>query len=300
MEPSKENALHLIRNAMRVEAEEIGKITLLKKGMTNHSFLFTCNGKRYILRIPGEGTDMLINRRQEAEVYRAIQGKNVCDDNLYIDPVTGCKITAYLENARVCDPLNPSDVRRCMDKLRQFHNGLYRVGHRFDLFGQILFYESLRNRESVYEDYLQVKEQVFSLREYIETHVEQETLTHIDAVPDNFLFVKDGEEKERLYLIDWEYAGMQDPHVDIAMFCIYAFYDRKQIDNLMEVYFGGNVPREIRVKIYCYIAVCGLLWSNWCEYKSSLGVDFGDYSVHQYAYARDYYKVVCEELWDIG
>jgi len=40
-------------------------------------------------------------------------------------------------------------------------------------------------------------------------------------VPDNFLFVeKDG--KEEIRLIDWEYAGMQDPHVDVAMFCIYS------------------------------------------------------------------------------
>lgn len=296
MAPSKENALRLIQDAMQVGAEEIGEMTLLKKGMTNHSFLFTCGGKRYILRIPGEGTEMLIDRREEAEVYRAIQGRDICDDNLYIDPATGCKITAYLENARVCDPLDEEDVKRCMEKLRGFHNSSYKVGHRFNLFDQILFYESLRGQKSIYEDYLQVKERVFSLKEYIEAHVERETLTHIDAVPDNFLFVKDEKDAERLYLIDWEYAGMQDPHVDIAMFSIYAFYARDQIDSLMEIYFGGSVPKETRVKIYCYIAVCGLLWSNWCEYKRSLGVDFGDYSTHQYAYARDYYQVVIEEL----
>ena len=32
--------------------------------MTNRSFLFTCKGKKYIMRIPGEGTDQLINRRR--------------------------------------------------------------------------------------------------------------------------------------------------------------------------------------------------------------------------------------------
>lgn len=40
--------------------------------MTNRSFLFTCKGKKYIMRIPGEGTDQLINRRQEASVYQTI------------------------------------------------------------------------------------------------------------------------------------------------------------------------------------------------------------------------------------
>ena len=54
--------------------------------------------------------------------------------------------------------------------------------------------------------------------------------------------------------------------------------------------------KEIRIKIYCYIAACGLLWSNWCEYKRSLGVEFGEYSLRQYRYAKDYYKIVMDEL----
>ena len=49
-------------------------------------------------------------------------------------------------------------------------------------------------------------------------------------------------------------------------------------------------------KIYCYIAACGLLWSNWCEYKRNLGVEFGEYSLRQYRYAKDYYRIVQDEL----
>ncbi len=40
----------------------------------------------------------------------------------------------------------------------------------------------------------------------------------------------------------------------------------------------------------------GFLWSNWCEYKSRLGVEFGEYSLKQYRYAKDYYKLVKQEL----
>ena len=72
---------------------------------------------------------------------------------------------------------------------------------------------------------------------------------------------------EKTYLIDWEYAGMQDIHVDVAMFAIYAMYDRERIDWLIDRYFEGACPEKVRTKIYCYIAVCGLLWSNWCEYS---------------------------------
>ncbi len=35
-----------------------------KKGMTNRSFYLPVEEKKYIMRIPGEGTDQLINRRQ--------------------------------------------------------------------------------------------------------------------------------------------------------------------------------------------------------------------------------------------
>jgi len=129
------------------------------------------------------------------------------------------------------------------------------------------------------------------LKAYIDEQKKEYCLTHIDAVPDNFLFTDDGDVR----LIDWEYDGMQDPHVDIAMFCIYALYDRKQVDRLIDIYFEGKCQSAVRKKIYCYIAACGLLWSNWCEYKRSLGVEFGECSLRQYRYAKDYYKIVMEE-----
>ena len=214
----KTDAIQVIGKALNAKSDEITDITVLKKGMTNRSFLFTCKGKKYIMRIPGEGTDQLINRRQEAEVYHTIDGKKICDDIVYINPENGYKITEFLERARVCDPLNYEDVKKCMKRLRNFHEMKLKVNHEFDIFGQIEFYESLwDDTPSVYKDYAKTKANVLSLKEYIDTHVSEKVLTHIDAVPDNFLFIeKDGQEKIRL--IDWEYAGMQDPHVDVAMF----------------------------------------------------------------------------------
>lgn len=91
---------------------------------------------------------------------------------------------------------------------------------------------------------------------------------------------------------------MQDPHVDIAMFCVYSFYDRQQVDELIEAYFTEGCSSEIRIKIYAYISVCGLLWSNWCEYKYKLGIAFGEYAVRQYQYVREYYQIVQDELRD--
>lgn len=289
----KSDAISIIAKALKASPAEVVDITVLKKGMTNRSFLFTCRDKKYIMRIPGEGTDQLINRREEAQVYQTINGKHICDDIAYINPENGYKITEFLEGARVCDADNVDDLKNCMQKLREFHSMNLSVAHEFNIFGQIDFYESLwGGAPSIYRDYEKTKENVLSLQSYINDHVENRCLTHIDAVPDNFLFTADGD----IRLIDWEYAGMQDPHVDIAMFCIYALYNKRQVDRMINIYFENECPVETRIKIYCYIAACGLLWSNWCEYKRSLGVEFGEYSLRQYRYAKDYYKIVMAEL----
>ena len=286
------DAISIIQDCFNVEVDEIKNITVLKKGMTNRSFLFECQNQKYIMRIPGEGTDHLINRKEEADVYQALENRQICDDVLYMNPDNGYKITAYLEDATNCDAENWNEVEACMTKLREFHELNLKVDHRFDIFGQIDFYESLWNGEkSYFKDYEKTKTAIFELKKWIDTLEKNETLVHIDAVPDNFLFTKDG-----IRIIDWEYAGMQDPHVDIAMFCIYSLYSREQVDHLIDLYFKGDVSLIIRTKIYAYIASAGLLWSNWCEYKRSLGIDFGEYSLCQYRYAKEYSKLVLSTL----
>lgn len=286
-------AMQAICDVFQTTISEVKDVTILKKGMTNRSFLFGCQGKKYIMRIPGEGTDKLINRKQEADVYNVVGGRGICDNVVYVNPDKGYKITEYWEEARTCDSRNFEDVRKCMIYLRNFHGMKLKVEYEFNLFQQIQFYEELwGEKKSVYKDYNKTKENVLSLRKYIEEYIFEKVLTHIDAVPDNFLFINNDE----IRLIDWEYAAMQDPHVDIAMFCIYALYSRQQIDEVIDLYFEKMCDIKIRVKIYCYIAVCGLIWSNWCEYKRHLGVEFGEYSIRQYRYAKDYFRIVQEEL----
>lgn len=289
------DAISIIQDCFNVEVDEIKNITVLKKGMTNRSFLFECQNQKYIMRIPGEGTDHLINRKEEADVYQALENRQICDDVLYMNPENGYKITAYLEDATNCDAENWDEVEACMTKLREFHELNLTVDHRFDIFGQIDFYESLWNGEkSYFKDYEKTKAAIFELKKWIDTLDKTETLVHIDAVPDNFLFTKNG-----IRIIDWEYAGMQDPHVDIAMFCIYSLYSKEQVNHLIDLYFKGEVALMIRTKIYAYIASAGLLWSNWCEYKRSLGIDFGEYSLCQYRYAKEYSKLVLSTLEEL-
>ena len=287
--------LYIIAEALDAKLGDLSDFTPMTRGMTNRSFLFTCKGEKYILRIPGEGTENLINRRQEAEVYEAIRGTGLCDDVVYMNPENGLKVTRFLNNVRNCDPYQKEDVEAAIRLMRSFHEMDLKVGHEFRILDHINYYEQLYAGPSEHPDYDHTKKKVMQLHDFVMSQRSHLCLTHIDAVPDNFLFYSHKGE-EGLQLTDWEYAGMQDPHVDIAMFCIYSEYDRPRIDRVIDLYFRGSCPPETRVKIYCYIAACGLLWSNWCEYKRTLGVEFGDYARAQYDYARTYSDIARHEI----
>ncbi|PEG67289.1 choline kinase [Lactobacillus johnsonii] len=288
----KNDAIEIIENILKVNKKDIHNIHTLKKGMTNRSFIFTVNNKRYIMRIPGEGTDKLIDRREEYDVYQRVKKEPYTETILYLNPDNGYKISEFLENTRNSDSNNVQDVKESMNVLRKFHSQNYQVDHTFDLWKQIDFYESLRKTASAYRDYEEIKDWVLKLKPFIEDNVTKWSLCHIDANYDNFLI----DQNNNVFLIDWEYAGMQDPDLDIAMYAIYAGYTKEKIDQLINIYYENKVSENIRYKIYAYVAVGGLLWSNWCEYKQSLGLDFGEYSLAQYRYAKEYSKLVLNYL----
>lgn len=296
--PDLENKpLKIIEKCLNVSQSEIQNIHVLKKGMTNRSFKFTCCGKKYIMRIPGEGTEQLINRKNEANIYKILKGTNLTDEVKYINPDDGYKLTEFIEGARNCDSLNTEDVKKCMYTLRSFHDLNLKVDQQFNLVEQIKFYEKLLpDGKSMFPDYAETKKNVEKLIKYVDVLPKNLKLCHIDANSDNFIFYSNDRGVEQLRLIDWEYAGMQDPDLDIAMFAIYALYDRKQVDQLIDFYYFDGCEEQTRTKIYCYMAISGLLWSNWCEYKSSLGVEFGKYSLWQYHYAKEYYRVVADRI----
>lgn len=288
----KNDAIEIIENILKVNKKDIHNIHTLKKGMTNRSFIFTVNNKRYIMRIPGEGTDKLIDRREEYDVYQRVKKEPYTEKILYLNPDNGYKISEFLENTRNSDSNNVQDVKESMNVLRKFHSQNYQVDHTFDIWKQIDFYESLRKTASAYRDYEEIKDRILKLKPFIDDNVTKWSLCHIDANYDNFLI----DQNNNVFLIDWEYAGMQDPDLDIAMYAIYAVYTKEKIDQLINIYYENKVSNNLRYKIYAYVAVGGLLWSNWCEYKQSLGLDFGEYSLAQYRYAKEYSKLVLNYL----
>ena len=272
-----------------------GILLPLKEGMTNDSFLFASQGKKYIFRCNGKGTELLIDRAHEKYIYEMLRSTGITEHVVVFDIDHGYKISRYYESSHVCDPRNADEVRSCMKALRSFHERRLSTEHIFNPFEAVRHYEEvLSERCGVCSEYTVVRKNVFSLEEFLAPFLENShTLCHIDSISDNFLFV---EGCESPYLIDWEYAGCSDPLIDIAMFAIYANYTEAETTQLLAGYFPEGFDHQIRARVYAYMAVGGLLWSAWCSYKSSLGTSFGVYAENQLRFARKYPEKVHDLL----
>ena len=258
--------------------------------MTNKSFLFQAKGKSYICRIPGPGTELLINRKQEKAAYDAVRDLQITEHVVYMNAETGYKISEYYEGARNCNAGDWNDMKRCMELIRKLHASGAHVDHSFDIRERIGFYEGLcKGYESrLFEDYGEVRRHMDQLMDRLDKLNRPKVLSHIDSVCDNFLFLPDGD----LRLIDWEYAGMCDPLIDVSMCAIYSYYNEPDADRLLSLYLERSAFAEERFVYYSYIALGGFLWCLWAVYKSSLGEEFGDYTLTMYRYAKNYYKKI--------
>ena len=264
--------------------------------MTNYSFIFSINNERYIIRVPGVNTDKIINRHQEYDVYQAIKDDEFVEPLIYIDRDKGYKISKFIENSHTVNPKDWNEINACLKRLKEFHSQSHRVEHYFDVFEHINYYESLMPHASKYEDYKETKKNIESLEPIIENLVKDWTLCHIDAVCDNFLVT----ENQDVYLIDFEYAAMQDPDLDVAMFIVYSLFNRQEIDRIIDIYFEDQVTSLKRYKIYSYIAIVGLLWSNWCEAKQDKELLNSSYAQQQYNYAKTFYQIVFDEARNVS
>ena len=271
--------LDIIQSVFNLQNTDIELIPL-KQGMTNDSFIFSLNNERYIIRVPGINTEKIINRDEEF-----VEHVN------YFDIDKGYKISKFIVNSHTVNPKDWNEINACLKRLKEFHNQSHRVEHYFDVFEHINYYESLMPNASKYEDYKETKKNIESLEPIIENLVKDWTLCHIDAVCDNFLVT----ENQDVYLIDFEYAAMQDPDLDVAMFIVYSLFNRQEIDRIIDIYFEHQATPLKRYKIYSYIAIVGLLWSNWCEAKQDQELLNSSYAQQQYNYAKTFYQIVFDE-----
>jgi thiamine kinase-like enzyme len=95
-------------------------------------------------------------------------------------------------------------------------------------------------------------------RTALETNPKPRVPSHCDPLCENFL-----DTGERMYLIDYEYAGNNDPMWDLGDMSVEAGFTAEQDDALLRAYFGGEPPPAQVGRMVAYKAMCDLLWTLW-------------------------------------
>ena len=287
--------LEKIAQVFQVRQSEITDLQEQKLGLTNRSFLFRVRGGRYVFRLPGAGSSAFISRQNEYLVYEALKARDITDRIVYFDPDSGIKITVYEEDCHVLrwNSAPEAEIKKMLRTLKVVHESGARIDRIFYPKAEILGYEK-KFREanfSFFADYAAIRDQLLCIAEYLETVDFSPVLCHIDFIEENVLVLKDG----KIRLIDWEYAAMSDPMMDLAIFIISSGYDPEDLKKLAELYFDRSLSVKEEKKLYAYAAVCGLYWSLWAKYKEGQGYIFQEpYAAKVYGYVRIYINKLAE------
>ena len=95
------------------------------------------------------------------------------------------------------------------------------------------------NKVSLYADWQDVKKQVVDIKCSVDGNQER-VPCHNDSLVDNWVL----DENNRLFLIDWEYSGMNEPMWDLSCLSIEANYTDKEDLLLLSAYYGRDVTVE--------------------------------------------------------
>lgn len=267
-------------------------------GMSNMNYKVTLEGESYVLRIPGIGAEGMVERANE-EKNSIISGQmGISTPVLYFNAKTGVKLANFVENA---ETLHPESIQQ-RDNLEQIAN-IYKKLHRsrvrlrngFNVFYEIEKYDVLIERAGakMYGNNKTVRQQVMALEDKLNEMGIDLCACHNDAVPENFIKSEDG----KIFLIDWEYSGMNDPMADLAALLLESDFTEENTEFVLNEYFEGCVPAEARKKILCYQILWDYLWAQWTVIKEAKGDDFGTYGRDRYNRAIENLEKIQSNIW---
>lgn len=233
-------------------------------GLTNHTYKITLeNGTAYAVRLPGEGTEELIDRANE-EISTKLACKLGIDTRLLLFGEHGEKITTFIEGAQTMSPKAFCDsniMKKAAETLRILHTCGENTGVSFDVFDMAAGYEEIisANRVSVFEGYGEIKKTISHIRENVSAYGVSLVPCHNDPLCENWVLGRNG----KLYLIDWEYAGMNDAMWDLADASIEAAFTEKQDAEFLHYYFGRTPEYHEKLRFCANKLYLDYLWSLW-------------------------------------
>jgi len=257
-------------------------------GLTNLVYRVQVADRSYLLRIPGKGTQEYIDRRVEAHAAQVAADAGVSAPVLYFDKADGLMLAGYIDGATldVEGFKDPGSVARSAVALRRMHQHPQRFGTRFDVFEKIDEYLLLLDKldAPLPDGYLEVKKEADAVRRVLQAKPVALAPCHCDPLAENFI-----DTGERVYIVDWEYAGNNDPMWDLGDLSVEAEFDAGQDRMLLEAYFEGDPPADQTGRMVMYKMLCDLLWTLWGivqHANNNPAEDFWAYALNRYQRCR--------------
>ena len=258
-------------------------------GLTNRNYLVTVPAGRAVLRIPGEGTAEYIDRRAEAVAAMSAAAAGVNAEVLFFDESDGLMVTRFVDGAVTMSAERFADldaVARAGRAFRRLHDTASPFAGEFRLFPMIDEYKALLAQKGAVlpDGYDEVAREADAARAALERNPVPSVPSHCDPLCENFL-----DTGERMYVIDYEYAGNNDPMWDLGDLSVEGGFDATQDAALLRAYFDGDPPREAAARMVVHKAMCDLLWTLWGVIQHVNGnpaEDFWAYAVGRFERCR--------------
>lgn len=209
-------------------------------GYTNRNYRLVNRSSDWVLRVPRSATNRYIDRAAEAANQDCASDLDLAPRPLWRED-SGLTLTQTLSASRSLMPADltgSSALQRIVTPLSILHRSGQRFRGRVDL-GRLLtrYYSllSLRLQEK-YRPRLQAARYLIpQLHDRDSDYV----ASHNDLVLQNLLLQRD-----RLWLIDWEFSAMASPYWDLATICNAADFDDRQSGQLLDAYCAGGESME--------------------------------------------------------
>lgn len=237
-------------------------------GMTNHSYKVTMNnGEELLVRIPGEGTEKMINRSDERKSTELACKLGIDSELLYFGD-EGTKVMKFIHDPQKIDAeimRQTKIINQAAEIFHRLHTSGVDTGVRFEVFEMAELYEKIIKDGGVafYDDYEEVKKTVMDIKAAVDSVYNAPRVPcHNDSLVANWVISGEG----KLYLIDWEYSGMNQAMWDLSCLSIEADFGTKEDDELLKAYYGFDnktvgveeKKRFIAAKLYV-----DYLWTLW-------------------------------------
>ena len=233
-------------------------------GLTNLVYRIEDGANAYVLRLPGEGTNEYIDRAVEIHNAGVAADVDVSAEILFADVSDGLLLMKHLDNAVTMTPdlfaSRQGSPTRAADAFRKLHSSGRTFQFRFELFAMIDDYlKILDNLGSQLPDgYHDIVDAAGPVRDALNAAPLPLAPCHCDPLCENFL-----DSGERMWIVDWEYSGMNDPLWDLGDLSVEAGFTDAQDMEMMQAYCEGVVTDSLYGRMVVYKAMCDLLWTLW-------------------------------------